>query len=166
MVSLIQFHIQGTCNVTCPSRSSSLFCAMFFWFVNWVSVVFSVLNSDWNILIFIIQNHSTVISPVDCEFLSSWLISDIRAPELLSPAPSSPGAEPVSPWPSPPAPGCCTLICWRSQHPLNQSEISIVSYQPIRDKYYIPSTNQRLLLYCVNQSKISIVLCQPNRDEY
>ena len=42
--------------------------------------------------------------------------------------------------------------------PVNQSEISIVVCQPIRDQYCCVPTNQRSVLHCVNQSEESIHL--------
>ena len=36
---------QDSLEPTWPSRSSRRFCAMFFWFVSWVRVVFKVSNS-------------------------------------------------------------------------------------------------------------------------
>ena len=39
----------------------------------------------------------------------------------------------------------------------NQSEISIVCCQPIRDKYWHVSTNERWVLTCVNQWEMSIL---------
>ena len=60
------------------------------------------------------------------------------------------------------------LVFWvfSQPAPVNQSEISNVLCQPIRDQHYIVSTNQRSVMSCVNQSEISIILCQPIREEY
>ena len=49
---------------------------------------------------------------------------------------------------------------------INQSEISISIYQPIRDQYFYLSTNQRSVLILINQSEISIYINQPIRNQY
>ena len=38
--------------------------------------------------------------------------------------------------------------------------------KPIRNEYFVVSTNRQQVLYCVNQSEVSIILCQPIRSEY
>ena len=35
----------------------------------------------------------------------------------------------------------------------------------IRNEYFVVSTNQQQVLYCVNQSEVSIILCQPIRGQ-
>ena len=45
----------------------------------------------------------------------------------------------------------------------NQSEMSIILCQPIRNQYYFVSTNQKSLMNCVNQSEMSIYLDTTNR---
>ena len=37
------------------------------------------------------------------------------------------------------------------------------SCQPIRDQYFIVSTNQRSVFYCVNQSEVSILVSTDQR---